>query len=252
MWQGFSLEGKVALVTGASRGLGQAIALTLGQMGATVIGSATSQKGKEGISHYFEEQGIKGYGIILNVCDPEQIVSAIADIKSQAGAPVSILVNNAGVTHDNLLLRMKDQEWDDTISTNLTGVFRVTKACLRDMVKMQWGRVISVSSVVGSTGNAGQTNYAATNAGVMGFSKSLAKEIASRGITVNVVAPGFIDTDMTRELNEVQRAALLQSIPMGRMGHAKDIADCVAFLASEASRYITGETIHVNGGMYMS
>jgi len=252
MWQLSSLAGKVALVTGASRGIGQAIALTLGQMGATVIGSATSEQGAANITHFFEQQGIKGYGVVLNVCDSESVTKVIADIRTQAGAPVSILVNNAGVTNDNLMLRMKDEEWDKTLETNLTGVFRVTKACLRDMVKMQWGRIISLSSVVGTTGNAGQANYAATKAGVIGFSKSLAKEIASRGITVNVIAPGFIDTDMTRELNEAQRTGLLQSIPMGKMGEAKDIAACVAFLASLEASYITGETIHVNGGMYMS
>jgi len=252
MWQLSSLEGKVALVTGASRGLGQAIALTLGQMGATVVGTATSEKGALGISQYFGEQGIKGYGVVLNVCDSENVTTTIANIRTTAGAPVSILVNNAGVTHDNLMLRMKEEEWDKTIETNLTGVFRVTKACLRDMVKMQWGRIISLSSVVGASGNAGQANYAATKAGVIGFSKSLAQEIASRNITVNVIAPGFIDTDMTRELNEAQRTGLLQSIPMGKMGEAKDIAASVAFLASEEARYITGETIHVNGGMYMS
>lgn len=252
MWQLSSLEGKIALVTGASRGIGQAIALTLGQMGATVVGSATSEKGAMSISHYFEQHGIKGYGVVLNVCDAQSVATTIADIRTKTGSPVSILVNNAGVTHDNLMLRMKDEEWDSTIETNLTGVFRVTKACLRDMVKMQWGRIISISSVVGASGNAGQANYAATKAGVIGFSKSLAQEIASRNITVNVIAPGFIDTDMTRELNEAQRSALLQSIPMGKMGEAQDIAASVAFLASEQARYITGETIHVNGGMYMS
>ncbi|MGE3317675.1 MAG: 3-oxoacyl-ACP reductase FabG [Candidatus Berkiella sp.] len=252
MWQLSSLTGKVALVTGASRGIGQAIALTLGQMGATIIGSATSEQGAANITQFLEQQGIKGFGVVLNVCDSESVTKVIADIRTQAGAPVSILVNNAGVTNDNLMLRMKDEEWDKTLETNLTGVFRVTKACLRDMVKMQWGRIISLSSVVGATGNAGQANYAATKAGVIGFSKSLAKEIASRGITVNVIAPGFIDTDMTRELNEAQRTGLLQNIPMGKMGEAKDIAASVAFLASEEARYITGETIHVNGGMYMS
>lgn len=252
MWQLSSLTGKVALVTGASRGIGQAIAMTLGQMGATVIGSATSEQGAANISQFLEQQGIKGYGVVLNVCDSESVTKVIADIRTQCGSPVAILVNNAGVTNDNLMLRMKDEEWENTLQTNLTGVFRVTKACLRDMVKMQWGRIISLSSVVGATGNAGQANYAATKAGVIGFSKSLAKEIASRGITVNVIAPGFIDTDMTRELNEAQRTGLLQTIPMGRMGEAKDIAASVAFLASEEARYITGETIHVNGGMYMS
>lgn len=250
MWQLSSLEGKVALVTGASRGIGQAIALTLGQMGATVIGTATSETGKDAISRYFEQQGTKGFGITLNVRDSASVADSIEKVIKEVGAP-DILVNNAGVTHDNLLLRMKDEEWESTIETNLTGVYRVTKACLRGMLKAKWGRIISISSVVGATGNPGQANYAATKAGVMAFSKSLAKEIASRGITVNVVAPGFIDTDMTRQLSDEQRHALLQNIPVGSMGQAQDIAACVAFLASQQAGYITGETIHVNGGMYM-
>ncbi len=250
MWQLSSLEGKVALVTGASRGIGQAIALTLGQMGATVVGTATSEAGQEAISRYFEQQGIKGFGMMLNVRDSALVTETIEKVAKEVGAP-DILVNNAGVTHDNLLLRMKDEEWENTIETNLTGVYRVTKACLRGMLKAKWGRIISISSVVGATGNPGQANYSATKAGVIAFSKSLAKEIASRGITVNVVAPGFIDTDMTRQLSDEQRHALLQNIPVGSMGQAQDIAACVAFLASVQAGYITGETIHVNGGMYM-
>lgn len=250
MWQLSSLEGKVALVTGASRGIGQAIAKVLGQMGATVIGSATTEQGAQSISKFLEQHSLKGYGITLDVSQASAVEMSLKSISDDVGAPL-ILVNNAGVTRDNLVMRMKDEEWDTTLTTNLTGVFRLSKACLKGMLKAKWGRIISVSSIVGITGNPGQANYAATKAGVIGFSKSLAQEIATRGITVNVVAPGFIDTDMTREIPQNQREALLHSIPMGHMGHPDDIAASVAFLASEQARYITGETIHVNGGMLM-
>jgi len=253
MWQLSSLEGKVAFVTGASRGIGQSIAMLLGKMEATVVGSATSEAGAEGITHFLKNQGIKGRGIVLDLGQPHSIVTAVEKITEEIGAPV-ILVNNAGVARDNLVIRMKEEEWATTLQTNLTGVFQVTKACLRGMLKARWGRIISLSSVVGSTGNAGQANYAATKAGVIGFSKSLAREIASRGITVNVVAPGFIDTDMTQVLAaEMQmRQNILKNVPLGELGSPEDIAACVAFLASQEARYITGETVHVNGGMLMS
>lgn len=250
MWQLSSLEGKVALVTGASRGIGQAIAKALGQMGATVIGSATTEQGAQAISKFLEQHNLKGYGITLDVSQPSAVEQCLKSITDDVGAPL-ILVNNAGLTRDNLVMRMKDEEWDATLATNLTGVYRLSKACLKGMLKAKWGRIISLSSIVGITGNAGQANYAATKAGVIAFSKSLAKEIATRGITVNVVAPGFIDTDMTREIPQNQREALFNTIPMGYMGHPDDIAASVAFLASEQARYITGETIHVNGGMLM-
>lgn len=251
MWTLSPLDGKVALVTGASRGIGQAIALTLGRMGATVIGTATTDSGAEAISAALEQAGLKGYGMALNVTDPEASSDCVARITKDLGAP-AILVNNAGITRDNLLLRMKDDEWDAVIQTNLTGLFRLTKACLRGMLKAHGGRIISVSSIVGVTGNPGQANYAATKAAVIAFSKSLALEIASRGITVNVVAPGMIDTDMTRSLTAEQKEALLKAIPMGACGQPQDIADAVAFLASNQAQYITGQTLHVNGGMYMS
>ncbi|MFI4937914.1 MAG: 3-oxoacyl-ACP reductase FabG [Candidatus Berkiellales bacterium] len=250
MWQLSSLEGKIALVTGASRGIGQSIATTLGQMGATVIGTATSAKGAEDISRHFEEKGLKGYGVVLDVTQSTAVTETLEKITKDVGTPV-VLVNNAGITRDNLLMRMKDEEWEATLETNLSGVYRVTKACLRGMLKAKWGRIITISSVVGVMGNAGQANYAATKAGAIAFSKSLAREIASRGITVNVVAPGFIDTDMTKDLLAEHKEALLQSIPLGCMGQPEDIAAAVAFLASEQARYITGETLHVNGGMYM-
>lgn len=245
-----SLENKVALVTGASRGIGQAIAMQLGQRGATVIGTATTEVGAEKISAYLEQSGLKGYGLALNVTDLEAIQNVVKQISDGVGAP-QILVNNAGITRDNLLLRMKDSEWDEVIQTNLTGIFHLSKACLRGMMKAKWGRIISVSSVVGVTGNPGQANYAAAKAGVIAFSKSLAKEIGSRGITVNVVAPGFIQTDMTHALSAEQQAALLQTIPLGRMGEANEIAYGVGFLASPEAAYITGETLHINGGMLM-
>ena len=241
------LNGQVALVTGASRGIGAAIAETLANAGATVVGTATSDSGAGGISAAL---GAKGRGLVLDVASEESVQAAIKDIQGQEGAP-TIVVNNAGITRDNLLMRMKAEEWDDVLSTNLSGAYRVSKAVLRGMMKAKHGRIINIASVIGITGNAGQANYAAAKAGMIGFSKSLAKEIGSRNITVNVVAPGFIDTDMTRVLPEDQRAALLGQIPLGRLGEAQDIAAAVAFLASDAGGYITGETLHVNGGMLM-
>ena len=246
-----NLDGKITLVTGASRGIGRAIAESLGKAGATVIGTATSEKGAAAISAYFEEAGIKGTGKVLNVTDTDSIDNNIKEITTEFGA-ITILVNNAGITRDNLMLRMKEEEWGDIMNTNLTSVYRLSKSCLKGMMKAREGRIISISSVVGSTGNAGQANYAAAKAGVVGFSKSLAQEIGSRGVTVNVVAPGFIDTDMTRELSEDQRSNLLSNIPLGKLGHAEDIANAVLFLASDMGAYISGETLHVNGGMYMS
>lgn len=241
------LAGEVALVTGASRGIGAAIAATLAASGARVIGTATSQGGADGISSAL---GSSGRGAVLNIADDESVQTLIKDIQANEGAP-SILVNNAGITRDNLLLRMKPEEWDDVLSTNLTGTFRVSKACLRGMMKAKKGRMINIASVIGVTGNAGQANYAASKAGLIGFSKSLAKEIGSRNITVNVVAPGFIDTDMTRDLPEDQKAAMLGAIPLARLGEGEDIANAVLFLASSAGAYVTGETLHVNGGMLM-
>jgi len=246
-----SLSNEIALVTGASRGIGKAIAAALGSKGATVVGTATSGKGAQGISESFAASGIKGAGKVLNVTDPGSIEALIKDVQSEYGAP-TILVNNAGITRDNLLMRMKDDEWNDVIDTNLTSAFRMSKACLRGMMKAKHGRIITITSVIGVTGNAGQANYAATKAGVIGFTKSLAREIGSRGITVNAVAPGFIDTDMTRALPDEQRDALLEQIALGKLGAVEDVANAVAFLASADAAYITGETIHVNGGMYMS
>ncbi|TNF34267.1 MAG: 3-oxoacyl-ACP reductase FabG [Gammaproteobacteria bacterium] len=243
-----SLQGEIALVTGASRGIGRAIAEELANQGATVIGTATSQGGADAISEYLSAQG--GKGMVLNVADAESIKDVLKTITDEFGA-VSILVNNAGITRDNLLLMMKDEQWDDIIQTNLTSIFRMSKAVLRPMTKARKGRIINIASVVGLTGNPGQTNYAAAKAGIMGFSKSLAREIGSRNITVNTVAPGFIDTDMTRALPEEQREALIKQIPLNRLGDPKDIAYAVAFLASPQAGYITGETINVNGGMYM-
>jgi 3-oxoacyl-[acyl-carrier protein] reductase len=245
------LEGEIALVTGATRGIGRAIALALGAAGATVIGTATSPDGAQRIGAALSEAGVKGAGVVLNVTDPEAIDATLAHIGATHGAP-SILVNNAGITRDNLLMRMKDAEWDAIMDTNLTSVYRLSKACLRAMTKARKGRIINITSVVAASGNAGQTNYAAAKAGMIGFSKSLAREVGSRGITVNCVAPGMIDTDMTRALNETQRAALLATIPLGRLGQPEEIAATVVFLASPGGAYISGETIQVNGGMYMA
>jgi len=246
-----SLENEVALVTGATRGIGKAIALALGEQGATVIGTATSENGAATISAYLKENGIKGEGKVLNVTDAGSIDSMLKDVTKATGTP-TILVNNAGITRDNLLMRMKDDEWDDIINTNLTSVYRLSKACMRGMMKAKRGRIISIASVVGASGNAGQANYAAAKAGIMGFSKSLAREVASRNITVNVVAPGFIDTDMTKDLPDEHKQGLLSSIPLNRLGRPEDIAAAVAFLASPNGGYVTGETLHVNGGMYMA
>lgn len=246
-----SLNNEIALVTGASRGIGRAIALELGRQGAVVIGTATSLDAAEKISKYLADSELKGVGLVLDVTNQASIDAALEKIEQDFGAP-GILVNNAGVTRDNLLIRMKDEEWDSIINTNLTSVFRLSKACLRAMMKARKGRIISIASVVGCTGNAGQTNYAAAKAGIIGFSKALAREAAARNITVNVVAPGFIDTDMTRALPEDQKMALLQQIPLTRLGRVEDIAAAVAFLASPSASYITGETLHVNGGMYMN
>jgi 3-oxoacyl-[acyl-carrier protein] reductase len=241
------LQGKIALVTGASRGIGAAIAAALGAAGATVIGTATSEAGAAAIG---ETLGDRGRGMVLDIASDESVQSVIKDIQGVEGA-VTILVNNAGITRDNLLLRMKAEEWDDVLSTNLSGVYRVSKACLRGMMKAKHGRMINIASVIGIMGNPGQANYAAAKAGIIGFSKSLAREVGSRNITINVVAPGFIDTDMTRVLAEEQRQAMLSQVPLGRLGEAQDIADSVVFLASDAASYITGETLHVNGGMLM-
>ncbi len=245
-----SLENEIAFVSGASRGIGKEIALSLGAQGAVVIGTATSENGAENISNYLKENNIKGKGLVMNVTDQDSITATVKQINDDFGTP-SILVNNAGITRDNLVMRMKDSEWDDIMNTNMSSIFRVSKACLRGMMKAKKGRIISIASVVGVTGNAGQANYAAAKAGVIGFSKSLAREVGSRGITVNVVAPGFIDTDMTRALPEAQRDALLGQIPLGRLGSAAEIAHAVSFLASPGAAYITGETLHVNGGMFM-
>ncbi|AHM74599.1 3-oxoacyl-ACP reductase FabG [Yersinia hibernica] len=242
-----SFEGKIALVTGASRGIGRAIAELLAERGARVIGTATSEKGAEAISAYLGENG---KGLMLNVVDPASIESVLATIRAEFGE-VDILVNNAGITRDNLLMRMKDEEWQDIIDTDLTSVFRLSKAVMRAMMKKRFGRIITIGSVVGTMGNAGQVNYAAAKAGLIGFSKSLAREVASRGITVNVVAPGFIETDMTTALTDDQRAGILAQVPANRLGQAKEIASAVAFLASDEASYISGETLHVNGGMYM-
>jgi 3-oxoacyl-[acyl-carrier protein] reductase len=245
------LEGKIALVTGASRGIGRAIADALCRQGATVVGTATSERGADEISRRIVDAGWQGRGLCLDVRDDASVEAVVKAIGDSYGA-VNILVNNAGVTRDNLLMRMKAEEWDSVLNTNLSSVYRVTKACLRAMMKAKGGRIINIASVVGSSGNAGQTNYAAAKAGMLGFTKSLAQEVGSRAITVNCVAPGFIDTDMTRELPEAQRTALLGRIPLARLGQPEEIAAAVAFLASDAAAYITGETLHVNGGMYMA
>jgi 3-oxoacyl-[acyl-carrier protein] reductase len=242
------MDKKIALVTGASRGIGKAIAERLAADGFFVVGTATSDNGAEAISAYL---GANGRGLKLNVADADSIECVLKTVSDELGTPV-VLVNNAGITRDNLLMRMKDEEWDDIINTNLTSVYRMSKAVIRGMMKAKAGRIINIGSVVGATGNAGQANYAAAKAGMVGFSKSLAKEVGSRNITVNTVAPGFIDTDMTRELSEEHKNALLGSIALGRLGQADEIAHAVSFLASEGAAYITGETLHVNGGMFMA
>ena len=244
------LNGEVALVTGASRGIGKAIAHALGQAGARVVGTATTEQGAAAIGDAFKAAGLDGRGAVLDVADPASVDALVADVAAHEGGP-SILVNNAGITRDNLLMRMKDDEWQQIIDTNLSSVFRTSKAVLRAMMKAKRGRIINIASVVGVMGNAGQSNYAAAKAGIIGFSKSLAREIGSRGITVNTIAPGFIDTDMTKALADDQRGALLSQVPLNRLGQPEDIAAAVVFLASAAGGYITGETLHVNGGLYM-
>jgi 3-oxoacyl-[acyl-carrier protein] reductase len=246
----FMLENDVALITGASRGIGHAIALALGGAGARLVGTATTAAGAEKLTADFAARGFRGRGAVLDASNPASIDALVDELESADEVP-TILVNNAAITRDMLLLRMKQEDWDTVIATNLTAVFRLSKACLRRMMKDRHGRIVNLTSIVGVTGNAGQANYAAAKAGLLGFTKSLAKELATRGITVNAVAPGFIDTDMTRALNESQRATLLQQIPMGRLGAPADIAAAVLFLVSPQAAYITGETLHVNGGMYM-
>jgi 3-oxoacyl-[acyl-carrier protein] reductase len=245
-----SLENQIALVSGASRGIGMAIALELGRQGATVVGTATSENGSNNISNYLKENEIKGSGYVMDVTVQGSIDVALEQIQNEFGAP-SILINNAGITRDNLLMRMKDDEWLEIINTNLTSAYRLSKACLRAMMKARNGRIISIASVVAAMGNAGQTNYAAAKAGMIGFTKSLAREVGPRGVTVNAVAPGFIDTDMTRALADEHKEVLLKQIPLARLGQPEEIAAAVAFLASPQAAYITGETLHVNGGMYM-
>ena len=244
------LQNQIALVTGASRGIGQAIALKLGRDGATVVGTATTVEGAKSISCYLKEAGIKGMGIVLNVNDTVQIENAFAETRSKFG-DITILVNNAGITRDDLLVRMKDEKWDEIIETNLKSVFRLSREVLRAMMRARSGRIINISSIVGATGNIGQANYSAAKAGVLGLSKSLAREVGSRNITVNCVAPGFVDTDMTRALTEKQQRDLIQYVPLARLGQPEEIASAVAFLASPSAGYITGATLHVNGGMYM-
>ena len=247
----FALKGEIALVTGASRGIGRSIALTMGQQGALIVGTSTSDIGAQKISATLDEAGIEGGGAVLDVTHRESVEKVVKQLEKDFG-PVSILVNNAGITRDNILLRMKEEEWDEILDTNLSSVFRVTKACLRGMTRARRGRVINVTSIVGATGNSGQTNYAAAKAGVVGFTKSLASEVASRGITVNAIAPGFIETDMTASLEQTHRDALANSIPLGRLGVGEDVAATAVFLASPEASYITGQVIHVNGGLYMS
>ena len=243
------LNGQIVLVTGASRGIGNAIALTLGGAGAIVIGTATSEEGADNISKIFSESDILGKGMKLNVTDNDQITSVLKAVSDEYGA-VDVLINNAGITRDNILVRMKEEEWDDIINTNLSSVYRMSKAVLRGMIKKRSGRIISITSVVGAMGNAGQSNYAAAKAGIMGFTKSLAREVGVRGITVNAIAPGFIETDMTESLPDDQKEALASQIPMGRLGTVNEVAQAVLFLASDSGSYITAQTLHVNGGMY--
>lgn len=246
-----NLEGKIALVTGASRGIGQAIALKMAQNGAFVYGTATTEQGATAINAYFAKEKLPGQGVVLDVTNSDQVNGLISNFSENEKSPL-ILVNNAGITADNLLLRMEDDEWYKVIETNLNSIYRMTKACLKPMFRARWGRIISVGSVVGASGNSGQVNYTAAKAGVIGFTKSLAQEMGSRGITVNVVAPGFIDTDMTQGLPDLVKEEMLKRIPLRKLGQAEDVADAVVFLASDSAKYITGETIHVNGGMYMN
>ena len=246
-----AIDGKIALVTGATRGIGKAIALQLASQGVIVIGTATSESGAQAITAALTEVGNTGTGIVLNVSDSDSVADTLKAIVEAYGAP-AILVNNAGITRDNLLMRMKNDEWDDVVNTNMSSIFRMSKGCLRGMTKARWGRVINISSVVGSMGNMGQANYAAAKAGVEGFSRAMAREVASRNVTVNCIAPGFTATDMTDALGDEQKDTLRKQIPLQRLGTPEDIAQLVGFLASDAGAYITGETIHVNGGMYMS
>ncbi|MDO6514348.1 MULTISPECIES: 3-oxoacyl-ACP reductase FabG [unclassified Neptuniibacter] len=245
-----SIEGKVALVSGATRGIGKAIALELGKQGAVVIGTATSENGATSIGEYLSESGIKGTGLVLDVASSDSVADVLKTVQTDFGT-IEILVNNAGITRDNILMRMKDDEWDSVLNTNLNSVFRLVKGCLRGMTKARWGRIISVSSVVASMGNAGQANYAAAKSGMEGFTRALAREVGSRNITVNCVAPGFIDTDMTSGLADEHKEALKSQIPLNRLGRPEEIASVVGFLASESGGYVTGESIQVNGGMYM-
>ena len=245
------MSSPLAIVTGASRGIGKAIAERLGNDGFFVVGTATSDAGASAITVYLEEGGLTGVGRVLNVAEAGAVEKFIDEVSEEFGTP-AVLVNNAGITRDNLLMRMKDEEWEDIIRTNLTSIFRLSKACMRGMMKARHGRIVNITSVVGSTGNAGQANYAAAKAGIIGFTKSLAKEVGSRGITVNSVAPGFIDTDMTRALSDDIRQSLLANIPLGRLGSAEEVAGAVSFLCSVDAGYVTGETLHVNGGMYMA
>lgn len=245
-----SIEGKIALVTGATRGIGKAVAMELAEQGCVLVGTATSETGAQSITEYLQAAGYQGKGLVLDVTSADSVAEVFALTGESYGSP-AIIVNNAGIARDNIMLRMKDEEWDQVIATNLTAIYRVSKASLRAMTKARWGRIINVSSVVGSMGNAGQCNYAAAKAGLEGFTRALAREVASRGITVNAIAPGFIDTDMTRALPDGQRDTLLGQIPLNRLGSAKEIGSVAAFLAGDGAAYITGETVHVNGGMYM-
>lgn len=245
-----SIEGKIALVTGATRGIGKAIAEELGRQGAVVVGTATSEKGAEAISAYLAEAGVKGTGLVLDVADSASVEDVLKTVQDDFGT-VEVLVNNAGITRDNILMRMKEDEWDSVLNTNLNSIYRLVKGCLRGMTKARWGRIISVSSVVASMGNAGQANYAAAKSGMEGFTRALAREVGSRNITVNCVAPGFIDTDMTSGLADEHKDALKSQIPMNRLGQPEEIAAVVGFLASQGGGYVTGESIQVNGGMYM-